>query len=66
MYVMKGGEVVGKYDVNTDIDSIIFYKPEPHYSTFTDPRDGQTYITVEIGDSNMVCRKFKLWHNDRR
>jgi formylglycine-generating enzyme len=27
MYVMKSGVVVGKYNVNTQVDSVIFYKP---------------------------------------
>lgn len=27
MYVMKSGEVVGRYNVNTEVDSVIFYKP---------------------------------------
>jgi len=27
MYVMKAGAVVGKYNVNTQVDSVIFYKP---------------------------------------
>ena len=27
MYIMKAGAVVGKYNVNTQVDSIIFYKP---------------------------------------
>lgn len=28
LYIMKAGTVIGKYDVNTQVDSIIFYKPE--------------------------------------
>jgi sulfatase modifying factor 1 len=27
MYIMKAGAVVGKYNVNTQVDSVIFYKP---------------------------------------
>lgn len=27
MYIMKSGAVVGKYNVNTQVDSVIFYKP---------------------------------------
>ena len=27
MYVMKNGVAVGKYNVNTQVDSVIFYKP---------------------------------------
>ena len=28
MYVIKSGVVVGKYNVNTQVDSVIFYKPQ--------------------------------------
>lgn len=27
MYIMKSGEVVGKYNVNTEVDSVVFYNP---------------------------------------
>ncbi len=27
MYIMKNGEIVAQYNVNTEIDSIIFYRP---------------------------------------
>ncbi|MBK6285369.1 MAG: hypothetical protein IPF54_24355 [Draconibacterium sp.] len=26
MYVMKNGNIVGKYNVNTEVDSVIFYQ----------------------------------------
>jgi len=50
MYVMKNGAVVGKYNVNTEVDSVIFYQPvmQPG-NTFTDSRDGHVYHTVTIG-----------------
>lgn len=50
MYVMKNGNVVGKYNVNTEVDSVIFYQPviQPGHS-FTDNRDGKVYQTVTIG-----------------
>ena len=53
MYVMKNGTVVGQYNVNTEVDSVIFYKPtikEPTSGTFTDSRDGNEYNWVQIGD----------------
>lgn len=50
MYVLKNGIVVNKYNVNTEVDSIIFYKPVLTTSnTVTDARDGKTYKTVKIG-----------------
>ncbi|MAW66004.1 MAG: hypothetical protein CMD18_07405, partial [Flavobacteriales bacterium] len=39
MYVMKNGLIVGQFDVNTGVDSVIFYKPI------------LTTIDLEIGDS---------------
>ena len=50
MYIMKNGVVVGQYDVNTEIDSIIFYRPNQYGTTFTDARDGNVYNYVTIGD----------------
>jgi uncharacterized protein (TIGR02145 family) len=49
MYIMKDGMVVGQYNVNTEIDSIIFYEPEVTVGTYTDSRDGNVYKTVTIG-----------------
>ena len=53
MYVMKNGTVVGQYNVNTEVDSVIFYKPtieETTSGTFIDSRDGNEYNWVQIGD----------------
>ncbi|PID68340.1 MAG: hypothetical protein CR968_02175 [Flavobacteriia bacterium] len=51
LYVMKDGDIVAKYNVNTEIDSIIFYKPAiVEYSTFIDERDGTEYHSVVIGN----------------
>ena len=33
-----------------DNDTIKYTIPPPEFSTFTDPRDGQKYITVKIGN----------------
>ena len=53
MYIMKSGAIVGQYNVNTEVDSVIFYKPtieETTSGTFTDSRDGNEYNWVQIGD----------------
>jgi uncharacterized protein (TIGR02145 family) len=53
MYIMKSGAIVGQYNVNTEVDSVIFYKPtieEIISGTFTDTRDGNVYNWVQIGD----------------
>ena len=49
MYVMKSDIVVDKYNVSTQVDSIIFYQPViPISDTFTDSRDSNIYQTVTI------------------
>ncbi|MDA3866881.1 MAG: FISUMP domain-containing protein [Salinivirgaceae bacterium] len=48
MYIMKAGAIVGQYNLNTEVDSVIFY--EPTSGTFTDTRDGNVYNWVKIGD----------------
>ena len=53
MYIMKSGAIVGQYNVNTEVDSVIFYKPtieETTSRTFIDSRDGNEYNWVQIGD----------------
>ncbi|MBN1186678.1 MAG: hypothetical protein JXB49_30655 [Bacteroidales bacterium] len=53
MYIMKSGVIVGKYNVNTEVDSVIFYKPTIEDLTsgsLNDPRDSKVYQTVTIGN----------------
>jgi uncharacterized protein (TIGR02145 family) len=51
MYIMKSGAIVGQYNVNTEVDSVIFYKPTISTSgSFTDSRDGNVYNWVTIGN----------------
>lgn len=53
LYIMKAGVVVGQYNVNTEVDSVIFYKPtiaETTSGTFTDTRDNKVYNWVTIGN----------------
>ncbi len=66
MYIMKSGVVVGKYNVNTEVDSIIFYQPqleEPTSGTFTDSRDGNTYGWTKIGDQVWMTENLRYLPN---
>ncbi|MFT6747492.1 MAG: hypothetical protein ACJAZ2_001845 [Glaciecola sp.] len=56
MYVMKNGLVVAQFNVNTEIDSVIFYKPT--ISSVTDI-DGNTYGTVSVGNQEWMLGHLK-------
>ena len=62
MYIMKSGAIVGQYNVNTEVDSVIFYKPtieETTSGTFIDSRDGNEYNWVQIGDQIWMAENLK-------
>ncbi len=62
MYKMKSGAIAGQYNVNTEVDSVIFYKPtieETTSGTFIDSRDGNEYNWVQIGDQVWMAENLK-------
>ncbi|HPX75094.1 MAG TPA: FISUMP domain-containing protein [Bacteroidales bacterium] len=50
LYIMKNGNIIGKYIV-ADVDSIIFYQPaaEEISGSFVDSRDNKLYTWIKIG-----------------
>lgn len=56
LYVMKNGVVINKYNVNNDIDSIVFY--EPILQTITDI-DGNEYPILTIGNQTWMAKNLR-------
>src|SRR5574344_54019 len=62
MYIMKSGAMADQYNVNTEVDSVIFYKPtieETTSGTFTDSRDGNEYNWAQRGNQVWMLENIK-------
>ncbi len=55
MYIMKSGTIVGQYNVNTEVDSVIFYKPIIFsFDTVTNPATGKIWMDRNLGASQVA------------
>ncbi len=55
MYIMKSGTIVGQYNVNTEVDSVIFYKPIIFsFDTVTNPETGKVWMDRNLGASQVA------------
>ena len=59
MYIMKNNVVVGKYNVKTEIDSVIFYLPNSDPDASVTDADGNIYSVVTIGTQTWMAENLK-------
>jgi uncharacterized protein (TIGR02145 family) len=61
MYVIKSGVVVGKYNVNTQVDSVIFYKPQTQAGNTPNDVTADklaTVLTIQDGAAEIYADTF--------
>lgn len=59
LYIMKSGVIIGKYNINNQIDSIIFYNPFPDSSSTVMDADSNIYHTIIIGSQVWMKENLK-------
>jgi len=59
LYIMKYGDVVAKYNIYTDLDSIIFYSVSDMCPATVTDIDGNVYDVVQVGNACITVQNLR-------